>query len=574
MGFFSSIRTRYRSFVRYNQILRVFVRYGYEELVSYLIESGQYRLIRRLIPSTTKKNAQKYTRWEKLRLVCEELGPTFIKFGQILSNRPDLLPNDLITQFERLQDNVPPFPGNVARQVVEQELKKSVDELFAWFEPEAFASASMAQVHKATLLTGEQIVLKIQRPHIHKVILEDIKVMYRLAAIFEKRIPSIRSFNPRGLVQNFEESILKELDFVNESVNVQRFANNIKEDVTDRTTHTLRVYRQYTTSKVLALEFAQGIKVSDVSQLTAKNYDCIKIARKLATSYIKQVFQYGFFHADPHPGNILVMQDGEVCFLDFGMMGSILNRDIEMFGRLFIAVKQKDPQAIIHALQQMSDAPVIKNLRSLEFAINEFVQNFSVSDAIHENEMSTVLLQLKDIIVMHDLKVPPHFYLLARSMVTIEGVIHHLDPNLDLLELAKPYLIKTFKRKFDPLKLGAKILDGIYQLGSYMEEFPQDLKNAINRINQGNVKVDLTHKGIDPMVHTVNRVSKQIVTSLIIAGLFVASSLFIIHKVSPFWYGFSTLGIIGILLAAFLTYGMLRDLRKGDHDDWNGWNDN
>jgi ubiquinone biosynthesis protein len=573
MGLFSSIRKRYRSFVRYNQILRVFVRYGFEELVSYMIDTGRFSLIRKLIPSTTKKNAQKYTRWEKLRLVCEELGPTFIKFGQILSNRPDLLPNDLISQFERLQDNVPPLPGIVARQVVEQELKGSVDELFAWFEPEAFASASMAQVHRVTLLTGEQVVLKIQRPNIRKVILEDIRVMYMLAEIFEKRIPSLRSFNPRGLVQNFEESILKELDFINESVNVQRFANNIREDSTDKTTHTLKVYRQYTTSKVLALEFANGIKVSDIGQLTAKNYDCKKIARKLATSYIKQVFQYGFFHADPHPGNILVMHDGEVCFLDFGMMGSILDRDIEMFGRLFIAVRQKDPQAIIHALQQMSDAPVIKNLRSLEFSINEFVQNFSVSNELHENEMSTVLLQLKDIIVLHDLKVPPHFFLLARSMVTIEGVIHHLDPDLDLLELARPYLIKTFKRKFDPIKLGSKILNGIYELGAYMEDFPQDLKNAINRINQGNVKVDLTHKGIDPMVHTVNRVSKQVVTSLIIAGLFVASSLFIIHKVEPFWKGFSLLGIIGMALSVFLTYGMLRDLRKGDHDDWNGWDD-
>jgi ubiquinone biosynthesis protein len=187
--------------------------------------------------------------------------------------------------------------------------------------------------------------------------------------------------------------------------------------------------------------------------------------------------------------------------------------------------------------------------------------------------MSTVLLQLKDIIVLHDLKVPPHFFLLARSMVTIEGVIHHLYPDLDLLELARPYLIKTFKRKFDPIKLGTKILNGIYQLGAYMEDFPQDLKNAINRINQGNVKVDLTHKGIDPMVHTVNRVSKQVVTSLIIAGLFVASSLFIIHKVEPFWKGFSVLGISGMALSVFLTYGMLRDLRKGDHDDWKGWDE-
>jgi ubiquinone biosynthesis protein len=157
MGLFSGIKYRYRSFKRYNQILRVFVRYGFEELVSYMISTGKYSLLRKLIPSTTKKNAQKYTKWEKMRLVCEELGPTFIKFGQILSNRPDLLPEDLIFQFEKLQDNVPPLPGNIAKEVVERELQSTVDNLFAWFDEEAFASASMAQVHKVTLKTGELV---------------------------------------------------------------------------------------------------------------------------------------------------------------------------------------------------------------------------------------------------------------------------------------------------------------------------------------------------------------------------------------------------------------------------------
>lgn len=572
MGVFSNLRNRYRSFVRYNQILRVFVRYGFEEMVSYMISSDRYRLIRRLIPSTTKKNAQKYTKWEKMRLVCEELGPTFIKFGQLLSNRSDLLPNDLIIQLERLQDNVPPLPGEIARTVVETELKGNVNEIFAWFEIEAFASASMAQVHKATLKTGERIVLKIQRPGIRKIILGDIKVMYALASIFEKRIPTLKNFDPIGLVRHFEESILKELDFIHESVNVQRFAQNVMDDPTERTTHTLKVYKSYTTSKVLALEYAQGIKISDVSQLEAKGYDCKEIARKLSLSYIKQVFEHGFFHADPHPGNILVMNDGNVCFLDFGMMGSIMNRDIEMFGYLFISVKSNDVKGIIKALQKMSDVTVVKDLRALEFAINDFVHSYSYS-GYHENEMSTILMELKDVIVGHGLKVPSHFFLLARSMVTIEGVIHHLDPDLDLLELARPYLIKSFKKEFNPLKWGKKIVSGLYELGAYMEEFPGDLKNAIRKINNGQVKVDLTHKGIDPMVHTINRVARQVVLALIFAGLAVGSTLFIIYDVRPHWGTVSAFGVVGLILAAYIGTRILSDLRKGDHDNWKGWDE-
>ncbi len=570
MGFFAKVREKYHSFRRYNQILRVFVRYGFEELVSYMIQTGRFSFLRRLIPSTTKKRAQKYTKYEKMRLVCEELGPTFIKFAQILSSRADILPNELIQEFEKLQDNVPPIPGEVAKLVVENELRNSVENLFAYFETEAFASASMAQVHRVTLKSGEKIVLKIQRPGIREIILEDIKVMYFLAEVFEKRIPTLAAFNPKMLVKNFEESIIKEMDFINESKNAQRFSNNINNDKADRSTYTLKVYREFSTTKVLALEYVRGIKISDISQLEAKGVSPKLIAHKLATSYIKQVFEYGFFHADPHPGNIMVV-NGEVCFLDFGMMGSIMERDIEMFGKLFISVQNKNIKGVIRALQQMSQVTVIPDMRSLEFAVNEFVQNYQ--QGVHENEMSNVLMQLKDVIVDHGLNVPGHFFLLARSMVTVEGVIRRLDPELDVLDVAKPYLIRAITKRFNPFTLGKKVLTGLAEFSSYMEDFPLDLKNAIRKINNGKVSVDLTHKGIDPMIHTINRVTKQIIQSLLAAGFVIGSAMFIIDKVEPLYHGYSVFGIIGSGIAVVLAYGMWRDLRKGDHDDWKGWKD-
>jgi ubiquinone biosynthesis protein len=572
MELFSSLRSRYRSFLRYNQIIRVFVKYGFEELVANMISSGRYRFIRRLIPTTTKKNAQKYTKWEKMRLVCEELGPTFIKFAQILSNRPDIIPDELILQFEKLQDNVPPLPGETAKQVVEKELSDKIEDLFAWFELEAFASASIAQVHKATLKTGERIVMKIQRPGIRKIIVEDIKVMYTLADIIERRVPTMRNFDPKGLVKNFEESILKELDFIHESVNILRFTNNILHDAEDKTTYTLKIYKPFTTRKVLAIEYVEGIKITDKSQLEAKGYDCEKIARRLAVSYTKQVFQYGFFHADPHPGNLLIMPNEEVCFLDFGMMGSILPRDVEMFAQLFISVKTDDIKGVIRALQQMSDTSNIRDLRALEFAINEFIQSYSVS-TYHQNEMSTILMELKDVIVLHGLRVPPHFFLLARSMVTIEGVIHHLDPKLDILELARPYIARAMRKELNPFKLARKMLNGLYDLGVYMEDFPLDLKNAIRRINNGKIMVDLTHKGIDPVVHTINRVTRQLIMSLIFSGLTTGAILFIRFDVGPHWWGTSSFGLISIVLALYVGNRILRDVRKGDHDDWKGWDE-
>ena len=370
MALFDSIRRRYRSFVRFNHILRIFVRYGYKDIVSYLIETRRFPLLQKLIPRASRRDARKYSKYEKMRLVCEELGPTFIKFGQILSNRSDLLPAELVIQLEKLQDNVPPLPGAISRQVIESELKKPLDELFAWYETEAFASASMAQVHKATLKTGEKVAVKVQRPEIRAIIVEDIRIMYMLAGIFERRIPSLKSFDPQGLVKNFEESILKELDFIYESVSIQRFARNITEDPHDNTTHSPKVYKEYTTGKVLTMEFISGVKVNDSRILESNGYDRKEVAHKLAVTYIKQVFEYGFFHADPHPGNILVLPNGHICFLDFGMMGSILPKDIEILGRLFLAVKSKDVKKIIRALMQMSDTTSIRDLRALEYDIN------------------------------------------------------------------------------------------------------------------------------------------------------------------------------------------------------------
>jgi len=313
-----------------------------------------------------------------------------------------------------------------------------------------------------------------------------------------------------------------------------------------------------------------GTKVSDFKELLAKGHDRKVIAEKLAVSYVKQVFHYGFFHADLHPGNILVMANGELCFLDFGLMGSIMQRDIEMFGSLFVAVKDQDVKKIIRSLMQMSGEFTVKDMRALEYAINDFVHSYSVS-TLHENEMSHVLTSLRDIIVQYGLRVPPHFFLLARSMVTVEGVIHSLDPDLDLLDLAKPYMRKIVAKKLNPLSWGKKLFNTVYEFGAHMEDFPRDLKNAIRKINSGQISVNLNHQGIDPMVHTINRVTKQVVAAVLVTGLLVGSILLITNEIGPKWDGYSAFGVTGVFLSLIIVLGMIRDIWRGDHDSWKGW---
>jgi ubiquinone biosynthesis protein len=566
MGVLTGIRRNFKSISRYNQILKVLLKYGFEDLVKYLDERKQFIFFQKFIPLRTRKSALSLTKWAKMRLVCEELGPTFVKFGQILSNRPDLVPLELTFELEKLQDNVPPMSEKASKQVVETELKDKVENLFAWFEPTPFASASMAQVHKVTLHSGKRVALKIQRAGIYDVIIEDIKVMYKIADVLERRIPSLKSFDPIGLVKNFEDSILKELDFIHESINVQRFYNNLeKDDSVDQFAEAPKVYLAFTTNKVLALEFVSGIKIDKINELKAKDFDTNVIGRRLAASFFKQIFEYGFFHADPHPGNLLVLPNGHICYLDFGMMGSMLPRDIAIFGKLFIAITKKDIKKIIKALQQLSNNAPIENMRDLEYDINEFVEKYYVRD-IHENEMSTILLELKDIIIAHNLKVPTYFFLFARSLVTIEGVLDKLNPTLEQFEIVKPYLRKSATQRFNPITMGLKVANSMVELTNYMEDFPSDLKNAIRKINTGKIKVDLSHKGMDPLLHTLQRITKLLIMAFLMGTLIMGATLFIIFEIPPLWKGISFLGMASFVFALFFGYFALSSIRKGDYD--------
>jgi ubiquinone biosynthesis protein len=255
------------------------------------------------------------------------------------------------------------------------------------------------------------------------------------------------------------------------------------------------------------------------------------------------------------------------------MMGNILPKDMETFGNLFLSVRDKNIKKVIQALMALSDQITIKNMRALEADITEFVESYAAS-GVHTNEMSTVLMQLKDVVVRHNLKIPMHFFLLARALVTIEGVIRNLDPTLDLLELAKPYLIATITKKFNPIDFGKKIMNGLFDFGNYMEEFPRDLKNAIRKINTGEMKVNLHHQGVDPMVHTLNRIAKQLVSAMLIASLLIGGSLTLINETKPLWGETSSWSIMAFIFAGIIVLGMLRDIRKGDKDGWGGWKEN
>jgi len=409
---------------RYNKILSVLLRYGFDDYVAYLEENHRFPLIRKIISKQRFKRAVNLNKWEKMRMVCEDLGPTYVKFGQIISNRPDLLPEALIMELQKLQDSVPPFPYKDVEEILLKEFGKPIRDLYKEFDPKPIASASIAQVHKAILHDGTIVAVKVQRPNIKQIIIEDIKIMRDMAEMLSRRIPSLRSFDAVGLVDNFADSIQKELDFIHESWNLQRFKHQFRNDPE---IFVPNYYKELSSAKVITQDFIQGFKISDTEKMLEKGLDRKIIAKRAINSFYQQLFEFGFFHADPHAGNLMAMDNNRVAYLDFGMMGSIMRRDMENLGNLILAIEDGNIKRIIKYIHFLGDISLINDSRQLEFDVHEFVGKYSVTEKYQDN-ISEILLDLKDIIIKHELKVPAHFFLLTRAMVSVEGILRKLDP--------------------------------------------------------------------------------------------------------------------------------------------------
>lgn len=542
---------------RYNKILSVLVKFGFDDYVSYLEENHRFPLIRKMISRSRYKRAMKYSKWEKMRMVCEELGPTFVKFGQIVSTRPDLVPEDLINELQKLQDAVPPFPYKDVQLIFKGEFGKDVHELFSEFNETPIASASMAQVHKAIMHDGTVVAVKVQRPGIRKIITEDIKIMRDIAAMLSKRIPSLKHFDAVGLVENFADSIQKELDFIHESWNLQRFDAQFKDD---EHIFVPKYYKALSSAKVITQDFIDGVKITRLDALASLGIDRKVLAKRFIESFYRQIFEFGYFHADPHSGNLIAMKGNIVAYLDFGMMGSIMRRDLENLGNLILAIEEGNVKRIIRYIHYLGDVSIINDSRQLEFDVHEFVGKYSISDKYQDN-ISDMLLDLKDIILKHHLKVPAHFFLLTRAMVNAEGVVRQLDPDLSLTEEVRPYIVKMITKDHGVMSFGRRFMNFASEFGNYMEDFPHDLRQFMKMAKNGEIKVDLEHKGVDPMIYTLEKVSKQMILTVIIAALLVGSSLLVVSHIEPIWYGMSVWAWAGFAISFVLFLMMIPTLR-------------
>ena len=515
------------------------------------------RVIEAFLSKDLIEKIHQHSKWERMRMAVEELGTTYIKLAQILSNRPDVIPLELVAEFEKLQTHVPPFPGEEARKIVEQELGKKIEEIFLSFDDIPFASASIAQVHKAKLKDGTVVVLKVRRPEIVQTIESDIMIMNYLARKMEER-GYLVNLDPVGMVRAFDVSIHKELDLTHEGYNLQRFTGNFeKSDLV----FVPKYYPQYTTKKLLTMEFVDGVHPYDVEGLKRIGASGHELAKNGMFALFQQIFEHGFFHADPHPGNLFAMPDNKVCFIDFGMMGTVLKSDVEFFADIVYGVTAKDSKILIWGLKNIAVSQNFEGNKTFEYEVEDLINDYHALPADKMN-MSDLFNRLLEFVNRYTIKMPPDYFLLSKSMITIEGVGHRLDPNLNIIEELTPHINRTLADEFSLKAILKRFLGSARDSLSLIENLPRDIRDILGKIKKGELKVSIEHEGLDELTKTIDLASNRIADGFLVGSILMASSILIAVKFPPLYQHISIFGGLGFVMANILGFKMLLAIFK------------
>jgi len=492
---------------------------------------------------------------QRLRLALEELGPTFIKSGQILSTRHDLIPAEYIQELEKLQDRVLPFDFSEARKVIEKDFGgKKIEEIFLKFNPEQIASASIGQVYHATLSGGEEVAVKVMRPGIEEMIENDLLILMSLAKFAQKHIKESKFFNPVGFVEEFSRIIRLEIDYTHEAQNADRFYLNFKESENVKIP---KIYWEYTRRHVLCQEYLEGIKITDLEKIEAQGMDRKKICLDLSYAYLKMIFEDSFYHADPHPGNILVSPEGKIIFLDFGMAGHIDPLLRENLTNLIISIQLNDVDILIEALAELglisdlgTESPLVK------IKLDELLTNYyNLSSKFIDP--SAFLRDLIDIFAGTGGKIPSNIMLLSKTLIIREDISRKLDPEHNFGELTQPYVKKLLTDRAKTSHIIKEAEKSVSDLIRLMKNFPKRVNHLLSKAEKGTLKLELEHLGLDGLVEELDIISNRLSFSMIIAALIVGSSLIIQTRMSPSLFGVPLLGIIGFFIAGFLGIGLL-----------------
>jgi ubiquinone biosynthesis protein len=542
----------YKSARRLQQIINVFLKYGFGQIVEQ-IHLGRY------IPF--KKRLRSFGVWPalqspnvpvRLRMAFAELGPTFIKLAQVLSSRPDLITVQFADELKKLQDDVPPFPAHEAKRIIEMEFKCPLENIFSSFDENPVAAASIAQVHRATLIDGSDVIVKVQRPEIREQIESDINILFTIARLLNKHISESRFFNPLGIVDEFSRTIRKEMNFIEEARNCSRFKRNFEKDPH---IHIPKIYSEYVTEKAFVMEWIDGVRIDNIAEIERMGIDRAHLAEIGVNAFFKQILEDGFFHADPHPGNILVMPSGAIALLDFGIVGRVSDEMKETMANHFVALIKKDFDRII---DQYIALGIVPELTDIEIFRREFKSDLVdlleplLDITLQEVDFALYLDTITHLAIKHNLRVPSELLLIDKAMLILENIGLQLDPTFNFIAAAEPYASKLIQKRISPSRFCKTAKENIGEFSDFVSIFPRQMKQLIKKILKDDIRLNMYHVNLPEFTKDIDRSSNRIAFAMVVSAMILSSAIMHAAGVGPRIFGFSILAISAFIFAFFM----------------------
>ncbi len=549
-----------RDLGRVHDIASVLIRYGFGGFVRSLGMGKALERAGRVLHWQHVEDTVKLDTPQRMRRVLEELGPTFIKLGQILATRVDLFPPQYIAEFEKLQDQAPPIPFADLLAQLEDDLGGSIDDFFSYVEKQPLAAASIAQVHKAALKDGAPVILKIRRPGLRKIVEADLRLLQRIVDIAESESPDLRRFHPKEILRQFNQSLRRELDLAGECRNAERIAANLADDPNITIP---KVYWQWTGERLNVQEYIDGIQGRDLAALEHAGLDRKLLADRGIQAVIKMIMVDGFFHADPHPGNVFYLPDNRLAFIDFGMVGRLTEERREQVVSLLYGMINHLPAKVAEILEDWSDN-IHTDEQVLTVEIEAFVDQYS-SLALKDLSLTVMMGDLMALLRDHKLILPADLALLIKTYITLDGMGRHLNPDFNTLVFAAPYIQNIMTARYQPEAIAKRGWRNLIGVADLLTSLPKDLRKLLRASRKGAIQVDITVNRLDHYVNNIDNAMSRLTMGIVTAALIIGSSIIMTVTGGPELFGLPAFGFLGYTFATISGIWLLLSIWKGGH---------
>jgi ubiquinone biosynthesis protein len=546
---------------RYREIIAILWKYGFADVLR-LVALQRFLGIEDATIAVHEEGLLAKPVPERVRLALGELGPTFVKFGQIVSSRRDLVTDEYYLELCKLQTQVPPIPAAEAKAIIAEELGRPISDVFKRFQDKPVGSASIAQVHAARLSDGTKVAVKVQRPDIEEVIELDLAMLLDLARFMDRHVPEISGVNPIGVVMEFSSILRKELDFSNEALNIERFGAQFADNPWIKVP---TLYREFTTSRVLTMEFLSGRNIMDVAALERKGIDPAELAEHITELIYLQIFEYGFFHGDPHPGNMLVLPGGVTGLLDYGMMGTFSPPFRSSIAHLIAGLAERDHQQVMDSIVEMSEEGFASNPGKMLTDVEAFSEAH-LNQPLRDINLGEVLNKLLEMLRNNRLRMKGSFYLGIKALTQVEAIGRSLNPDLNFVKLGEPYAMRQIEGKYHPSRIFLLARKLFGESLDFLEDFPHDFRQLYQRIKHGKINIPLEHKidpeGFEPLRKTLDSIANRLTNAILTASVLICSSILVLSGLPPKIWGVPIIGLAGLIWGTFMCLRLVLSIWK------------